>query len=90
MSGLSTFSRARRHGRASRDVPDEQPVVGGDEGVVIAADADRAPQEPVRRVQRVRVVRTHEPQPGPLAPTDEHAAPVDADVTPRDLVVVRG
>ena len=42
--------------RAALDVPDEEPVVGGDERVVGAVDPDQATEPPVRRVQAVAVV----------------------------------
>src|SRR5262245_53744092 len=51
--GTEEAVRDAGHGRMLLDVPDQEPVVGAGQRVIVVAGADRALQPPVRGVQAV-------------------------------------
>ena len=79
-----------RGARALHDVPDQDPVVGLRQGVVVVVHADRALDPPVRRVQGVGVVLAVVDQPRALGLGDQLRVGVDADVAAGGVVVVAG
>ena len=90
ISGLSTSPGELQRLRLLHDVPDQQPVVRLHERVVVVADADRALDPPVRRVQAVGVVLAVELQAGVGQLADQLLVGVDPDVAARGVVVVVG
>ena len=74
--------------RLPHDLPHEEVVVLADRPRVGVVDTDRTLQPPVRRVQRVRVVRAAHREAGALELRLEVALAVDADVAAGRVVVV--
>ena len=75
---------ARGSARRLHDVPDQQPVVGLHQRVLVVVDADRALDPPVRRVQAVGVVRGRRTtRPALCGLADQLVVGVDPDVAAR-------
>src|SRR6266516_4814115 len=74
--------------RALHDVPDQQPVVGARQRMIVVAHPHSAFEPPVWRVQAMRVVVAAHREPRPPELGLEFGPGVDADVAAGDVVVV--
>ena len=91
ISGSRTLPANLERPGLLHDLPDQQPVVGPGQRVVVVGDADRALDPPVRRVQPVGValaLAASEAGLGDLV--DQLLVGVDPDVAALDVVVVLG